>query len=79
MELLSFLVIYMGENVMIIRYYMIESELKSGIYQQINLGGEWSFYFSENRLACKENKNYVPELYAQFNVIEDISCLLYTF
>lgn len=55
---------------------MIESELKSGIYQQINLGGEWSFYFSENRLACKENKNYVPELYAQFNVIEDISAIV---
>lgn len=47
---------------MIIRYYMINTGIKNGINQQINLGGEWSFYFSENKLTWRKNKNYVPNL-----------------
>lgn len=61
---------------MIIRYYMINTGIKNGINQQINLGGEWSFYFSENKLTWRKNKNYVPNLYAQFDVIEDISAIV---
>ena len=61
---------------MIIRYYMIRTGSKNGINQQINLGGEWSFYFSENKLTWKENKNYVPNLYEEFEVVKDISAIV---
>ena len=61
---------------MIIRYYMINTGIKNGINQQINLGGEWNFNFSENKLTWRKNKNYVPNLYAQFDAIEDISAIV---
>ena len=55
---------------------MIRTGTKNGINQQINLGGEWSFYFSENKLTWKENKNYVPNLYEEFEVVKDISAIV---
>lgn len=55
---------------------MINTGIKNGINQQINLGGEWNFNFSENKLTWRKNKNYVPNLYAQFDAIEDISAIV---
>lgn len=39
---------------------MINTGIKNGINQQINLGGEWSFYFSENKLTWRKIKIMCP-------------------
>lgn len=55
---------------------MIKTGNKNSINQQINLGGELSFYFSDNRLIWKENKYYVPNLYEEYDVVKDISAIV---
>lgn len=55
---------------------MINAGSNKGVNQQINLGGEWSFFFSDNKLDWKENKNYVSHLYEKFEVVKDISAIV---
>lgn len=63
---------------MVLRYFYIEEY--NGVAQglDINLGGQYKFYYiaNENCLQIIKDEKYVDNLYQEYNVISDISAIL---